>query len=74
LQSSGRKAGNEKGSKGRKGKEKELADRERGHAGKVEGLHSGNEQQTFKKEGKLSVKKRGLSKKIRKVMGRGVDW
>jgi hypothetical protein len=74
LESSGRKDGNEKVSKGRKGKEKELVDRKRALAGKVEGLYGGKEQETFKKEGKQSVKKRGLSKKVRKVMGRSVNW
>jgi len=47
LESSGRKNGNEKVSNGRKGKEKELVDRKRAHAGKVDGLYSGKEQETF---------------------------
>jgi len=74
LQSSGRKDGNEKVSKGRKGKEKELGDRKRARAGNMEGLYVGKEQETFKKEGKHSVKKRGQTKKVRKVMGRSVIW
>jgi hypothetical protein len=74
MESSGKKDGNEKVSKGRKGKEKELVDRKRAHTGKVEGLYSGKEQEMFKKEGKQSVKKGGLSKVVRKVIGRGVYW
>jgi len=74
LESSGRKDGNEKVSNGRQGKEKELVDRNRALAGKVEGLYSGKEQETFKKQAKQSVKKGGLSKVVRKVMGRGVNW
>jgi hypothetical protein len=52
LESSARKDGNEMVSKGRKGQEKELVDRKRALAGKVEGLYSRKEQETFKKEGK----------------------
>jgi len=74
LERSGRKHGNEKVSKGRKGKQKELVDTKRALAGKVEGLYGGKEEITFKKEGKHSVKKWGLSKKLRNVMGRGVKW
>jgi len=74
LESSGRKDGNEKVSNGRKGKGKELVARKRALARKVEGLYSGKEQETFKKEGQQSVKKGGLSKAVRKVMGRGVNW
>jgi hypothetical protein len=74
LESSGRKDGNEKVSNGRKGKETELVDRKRALPGKVEGLYGGKEQETFKKEGKQSVMNRGLSKKVRKVMGRRVNW
>jgi hypothetical protein len=74
LESSGRKDCNEKVSKGRNGKEKQLVDRKRALAGKVEELYGGKEQERFKKEGKQSVKNRGLSKKIRKVMGRSVNW
>ena len=68
MESAGRKDGNEKVSKGRKGKEKELVNRKRALAGKVEGLYGGKEQETFQKERKQSVKKRGLSKAVRKVM------
>ena len=74
MEISGRKDGNEKVSNGRKGKEKELVDRKKVPAGKVEGLYRGKEQETFKKEGKQSVKKGGLSKAVRKVMGSGVNW
>jgi hypothetical protein len=56
LESSGTKDGNDKVSKGKTGKEKELVDRKRAHAGKVEGLYSAKEQETFKKEGTQSVK------------------
>jgi len=51
----------------------ELVDRKRALAGKVEGLYSGKEQETFKKEGKRSVKTRGQSKAVRKVMGIGMN-
>jgi len=68
LESSGKKDGNEKVSKGRKGKERELVDRQMVLAVRVEGLYGGKEQEPFKKEGKQSVKKKGLSKKVRKVM------
>jgi len=74
LESSGRTDGNEKVSKGRKGKEKELVHRKRTVARKVGGLYSAKEQETVKKEGKQSLKKRGLSKKVRKVMARSVNW
>jgi len=74
LESHGRNDVNEKVSKGRKRKEKELADREREREGKVEGLYGGKEQETFKKEAKQSVETRGLSKAVRKVMGRGDNW
>ena len=74
LESSGRKDGNEKGSNGRKGKEKELVDREKVLAWKVEGLYSGKEQETFKDEGNQSVTKWGLSNVVRKLMGRGMNW
>jgi len=74
LERSRRNDGNEKVSKGRNGKEKELVDRKRALARTVEGLYGGKEQEMFKKEGKQSVKKRGLSKKVRKVMGRSVNW
>jgi hypothetical protein len=43
------------------------------HAGKVKGLYEGNDHETSKKEGKHSVEKKGLSKWVRKVMGRGVN-
>lgn len=33
----------------------------------------GKEQETFKKEGKLSVSKGGLWEVVRKLIGRGVD-
>jgi len=52
LESSGRKDGNEKVSNGSIGKEKELVDRKRALAGKVEGLYRGEEQQTVKDDGK----------------------
>ena len=52
LESSGRKEGDEKGSNSRNGKEKEFGDRRRALAGKVEGLYSREEQETFKEEGK----------------------
>jgi len=74
LDISGRKDGNENVLKGRKGKEKKLVDRNRALAAKVEGLYGGKEQEMFKKEGKQSVTKRGLSKKVRKLMGRTVNW
>ena len=73
MESSGKKDGNEKVSTGRKGQEKELVDRKRALAGKVEGLYSGKEQETFKNDGKQSVKKGGLSKVVRKVMGREMN-
>jgi len=52
----------------------ELVDRKRALAGKVEALYSGKEQDTFKTEGKQSVKKGGLLKAVRKEMGRGMNW
>jgi len=73
LESSARKDGNETVSNGGQGKEKESVDRKRALAGKVEGLYSGKEQEMFKKEAKKSVKKGGLSKAVRRVMGRGVN-
>jgi len=74
LESSERNDGNGKVLKDRKGKEKELVDRQRACAGKVEGLYSGKEQETFKKEVKQSLNNGGLWKAPRKVMGRGVNW
>jgi hypothetical protein len=46
-----------------------LVDRRRALAGKVKGLHSGKEQETFRKEGKQRVKNGWLSRMVRKVMG-----
>lgn len=40
----------------------------------MEGGYGGKEQETFKKEENQSVRKRGLSKEVSKVMGRGVNW
>jgi hypothetical protein len=74
LESPGRKDGNEKVLKGRKGTEKELIDRKRVLGGKMEGLYGRNEQETFKNDGKQSVQIRGLSKAVRKEMGRGMNW
>jgi hypothetical protein len=69
-----RKHENEKGSNGRKETEKELVDGRRVLAGKVEGLYTRKQQKTFKNEGKQSVKNGRLSKGVRKVMVRGMNW
>lgn len=74
LESSGRNEGNEKGKNGRERKAKEFVDWKRGLAGKVEGILSGKQQETFKREGKLSVKCIGLWKALWKPMGRGMNW
>jgi len=50
LVSSGSQDGNEKGLNSRKGKEKESVDRKRALPGKVEGLYSRKEEETFKEE------------------------
>jgi hypothetical protein len=47
--------GNEKGSKQRKGKERQLVDTKKVLAGIVDASCSGKEQETFKAEGKMSV-------------------
>ena len=62
LESPGRKVGSEKGSNGRKGKQKELVDRKRALAGKVEGLYSGKEQGTFKKKKNSQSEKGGYQR------------
>ena len=74
MESSGRNDENEKCSNRRRGREKELLDRKRVLAGKLEGLYSGKEQKMFKEEGKQSVKKRELSKVVRKLIGRVLNW
>jgi len=74
LESSCRKDGNGKGSNVRKGKNKKRVDRKGALAGKVEGLSSGKEQETFKEEEKQSVTKGGLPKAVRKLIGRVMDW
>lgn len=51
-----------------------LVDRKKALAGKVEECYSWKEQETFKVEGKQSVKERRLSKAGRKLMGIGVNW
>jgi len=73
LESSGRNDGNEKGSNNGKGKEKELVARKKALARKVEGLYNGKEKETFK-VGEYSFRKGRLSKAVRKLMGRGVNW
>ena len=74
MQRSGTKGGNKKGLNSKTGNEKELVDRKRALGGKVEGLYIGKEQETFEEGGKQSVNKGGLSKAVRKVMGRGLNW
>jgi len=74
FESSVRKEVNKMGLNSKKGNQKELVDRKRVLAGKVEGLYIGKVQETFKKEGKQSVKKGGLSKAVWKLMKRGVNW
>jgi len=74
FESSGRNSVNEKGSSSRKEKEKELVHRKRALTGRVKGLYTGTEQETFKKEGKQSVEKEGLPKVVRKLMGTGENW
>jgi hypothetical protein len=39
----------------------------------VEGIYNGKEEGSFEEEGKQSVGKGGLSKAVRKLMGRGVS-
>jgi hypothetical protein len=48
-------------------------DRKRAFAGKVEGIYNGKEEGSFEEEGKQSVEKGGLSRAVRKLMGRGVN-
>jgi hypothetical protein len=60
LESTGRNDGNEKGSNGRKGKEKELIDRKGALAEKVKGSYCRKEQERCKKEGIQSIKKEGI--------------
>jgi len=52
LESCGKNDGNKKVSSGREGTEKEMVDSKMELTGKVEGIYSGKEQETFKKEGK----------------------
>jgi len=73
LGSSGGNDGNEEGSNGRKGEEKELVDRKRVRAWKVEGLYNRKEKERFK-EGKQSVREGGQLKVVRKLMGTGMNW
>lgn len=40
----------------------------------MEELHNGKEQETFKEDRKQSVREGGLSKAVRKLMGRGMKW
>jgi len=56
LESPARKDGNEKGSNSRKGKQKQLVDRKRVRARKVEGSNNGKEEETIK-EVKESVRR-----------------
>ena len=72
MESSARKHGSEKGSNSRNGEEMKLVDRKRAHAGKVEGVYNGKDKEMFT-EGKQSVRKEGLSKVVRKLMGTGVN-
>ena len=74
LQSSGRKDGNESGLNSTKGNKNKLVDRNRALAEKVEGLYIGKELETFKEEWKPSFTKGGVSKAVRKLMGRSVNW
>ena len=62
-----------KGSNSITAKEKELFDRKRALGGEVEGSYNGKEQQTFKEEGNLSVRNRGLSQAVWKPMGEGMN-
>jgi hypothetical protein len=70
----GRKDGDENGSNSRQGNVYELVDRRMVLPGEVEILDSMKEQKTFKEERKQSVRKVGLSKAMRTLIGRGMNW
>ena len=74
MEFSERREWKEKGPNSEKGNEKKSIDRKRVFAGKVEGIYNGKEEESLKEEGKQSVRKGGLSKAVRKLMGRGVNW
>jgi len=74
LKFSERNEWKENGPNRQEGKEKQSIDRKRVFAGKEEGRYNGKEEGSFKEEGKQSVRQGGLSKAVRKLIRRGVNW